>query len=60
MTDTNSWLAQRHTEMHSMRLEIAALEAQTDDTTAVRGAGVLGRTGYQLTPTTADTEGHGL
>jgi hypothetical protein len=31
-----------------MRLEIAALQAQSDNsTTAVRGAGVLGRDGYQ-------------
>jgi hypothetical protein len=48
MSDSNIWLEQRHAEIRSMRLEISALEAVGDDT-AVRGAGVCGRAGYQDT-----------
>ncbi len=47
MSDTNIWLEQRLAEVRSMRLEIAALKAQPDDTGVVRGAGVCGRPGYQ-------------
>jgi hypothetical protein len=37
-----------------MRLEITALTAQPpDDDTAIRGAGVLGRAGYQTQPVDA-------
>lgn len=51
MSENNVWLEQRQAEIRSMRLEIAALEAQPDhDTSAVRGAGVLGRGGYQPGP----------
>jgi integrase len=49
MSDTNIWLEQRHAEIRSMRLEISALEALTDDTAVVRGPGVCGRAGYQDT-----------
>ncbi|MFC7986364.1 hypothetical protein [Streptomyces sp. NPDC057336] len=48
MSGTNIWMEQRGVEIRSMQLEILALEAQpADSTTVVRGAGVLGRTGYQ-------------
>jgi hypothetical protein len=47
MSDSNIWLEQRHAEIRSMRLEIAALEALGDDTAVVRGPGVCGRAGYQ-------------
>ncbi|MFD0271740.1 tyrosine-type recombinase/integrase [Streptomyces sp. NPDC127106] len=48
MSEANVWLEQRNAEIRSMQLEIVALDAQpTDSTTVVRGAGVLGRTGYQ-------------
>jgi hypothetical protein len=50
MSERNIWLAQRLTEIRSMRLEIAALQAQPDDT-SIRGAGVCGRPGYQHVPT---------
>jgi hypothetical protein len=40
----------RLAETRSMRLEIAALEAQSDDTSVVRGAGVCGGPGDQNTP----------
>ena len=51
MGERNVWLEQRLAEVRSMRLEITALEAQPDgDTTAVRGAGVCGRPGYQPGP----------
>lgn len=51
MSENNVWLEQRQAEIRSMRLEIATLEAQPDqDTSAVRGAGVLGRSGYQPGP----------
>jgi hypothetical protein len=50
MSESNIWLEQRLTEVRSMRLEIAALETQPDDTGVVRGAGVCGRPGYQNTP----------
>jgi integrase len=51
MSERNVWLEQRLTEVRSMRLEITALEAQPGgDTTAVRGAGVCGRPGYQPGP----------
>jgi len=50
MSEGNIWLEQRLTEMRSMRLEIAALEAQSDDTSVVRGPGVCGRPGYQNAP----------
>jgi hypothetical protein len=56
MSQTNIWLEQRITELRSMRLEIAALEAQADDITVVRGAGVLGRTGYQPAQPTGAVE----
>ena len=49
MSDTNIWLEQRYAEIRSMRLEISALEALSDDTAAVRGPGVCGRAGYQDT-----------
>ncbi|MFF0415581.1 hypothetical protein ACFYUY_34775 [Kitasatospora sp. NPDC004745] len=50
MSAANVWLEQRNAEIRSMQLEIIALEAQSDGTAAVvRGAGVLGRTGYQQT-----------
>ncbi|MGO9081227.1 MAG: tyrosine-type recombinase/integrase [Streptosporangiaceae bacterium] len=55
MSERNVWLEQRLAEVRSMRLEIAALEAQPgSDTSAVRGAGVCGRPGYQaaLVPVT--------
>ncbi len=48
MGPRNVWLEQRDTEIRSMRLEIQALGAQSsDDGAVIRGAGVLGRTGYQ-------------
>ena len=47
MTETNIWLEQRIAEVRSMRLEISALEALTDDTAVLRGPGVCGRPGYQ-------------
>jgi len=48
MSPTNVWLEQRHAEIRSMRLEITALNAQPPgEGTAIRGAGVLGRAGYQ-------------
>lgn len=48
MSPNNVWLEQRTAEVRSMRLEITALEAQpANSTTAVRGAGVRGRAGYQ-------------
>ncbi|MFJ9566065.1 tyrosine-type recombinase/integrase [Streptomyces fuscichromogenes] len=48
MSEANVWLEQRNAEIRSMRLEITALDAQpTDSTAAIRGAGVLGRGGYQ-------------
>ncbi len=50
MSGNNVWLEQRLAELRSMRLEIAALEAQHGDTGAVRGAGVCGRPGYQPGP----------
>ncbi len=50
MSGNNVWLEQRLAELRSMRLEIAALEAQPGDTGAVRGAGVCGRPGYQPGP----------
>jgi hypothetical protein len=50
MSDSNVWLEQRHAEIRSMRLEITALDTQTDATTVIRGAGVLGRTSYQPIP----------
>ncbi|WP_126640954.1 tyrosine-type recombinase/integrase [Embleya hyalina] len=58
MTGANVWLEQRNAEIRSMQLEIVALEAQpTDSTAVVRGAGVLGRTGYQDTANTSDSQG---
>ncbi|WP_195911328.1 hypothetical protein [Streptomyces kaniharaensis] len=58
MSEANIWLEQRNAEIRSMQLEIVALEAQpADSTTVVRGAGVLGRTGYQNTATTPDSKG---
>jgi integrase len=51
MSENNVWLEQRLAETRSMHLEIAALEAQPDsDTSAVRSAGVCGRSGYQGGP----------
>ena len=50
MSPGNIWLEQRLTEIRSIRLEITALEAQAGGTSIVRGAGVLGRTGYQDSP----------
>jgi len=50
MGERNVWLEQRLAELRSMRLEIAALEAEPGDTGAVRGAGVCGRPGYQPGP----------
>jgi integrase len=51
MSESNVWLEQRLTELRSMRLEIAALDAQPDDEPRiVRGAGVCGRPGYQDGP----------
>ena len=51
MSDGNVWLEQRLAEERSMLLEISALEAQPDeDTRAIRGAGVCGRSGYSSTP----------
>ena len=51
MSENNVWLEQRLAEVRSMRLEIAALQAQpAGDTGAVRGAGVCGRPGYQPGP----------
>jgi len=47
MSDTNIWLEQRLAEIRSMRLEISALQALGDDTSALRGPGVCGRSGYQ-------------
>ncbi|MFE5586997.1 hypothetical protein [Kitasatospora sp. NPDC056531] len=58
MSAANVWLEQRNAEIRSMQLEIIALEAQPDGSTAVvRGAGVLGRTGYQNTTNTPDCKG---
>jgi integrase len=50
MSEGNVWLEQRLAERRSMCLEIAALQAQPDDTNLVRGAGVCGRSGYQNAP----------
>jgi hypothetical protein len=50
MSERNIWLEQRLTEIRSMRLEIAALQAQPDGTSIIRGAGVCGRPGYQNAP----------
>jgi hypothetical protein len=51
MSENNIWLEQRLSEVRSMGLEIAALDAQpAGATTAVRGAGVCGRPGYQPGP----------
>ena len=50
MGERNVWLEQRLAELRSMRLEIAALEAEPGGTGAVRGAGVCGRPGYQPGP----------
>jgi integrase len=51
MSERNVWLEQRMAEVRSMRLEIAALQAQpAGDTSAVRGAGVCGRPGYRSGP----------
>jgi len=50
MSDNNIWLEQRLAEVRSMRLEIEALEAQPDQGSAVRGAGVCGRSAYQPGP----------
>jgi integrase len=51
MSERNVWLEQRLAEVRSMRLEITALQAQPDSgTSAVRGAGVCGRPGYQPGP----------
>ncbi len=47
MSDSNIWLEQRLAEVRSMRLEIAALQAQAGDSAIIRGAGVFGRPGYQ-------------
>lgn len=48
MSERNGWLEQRQAEVRSMRLEITALQAQpADSCDAIRGAGVLGRAGYQ-------------
>ncbi|MFF4353851.1 hypothetical protein [Streptomyces sp. NPDC001530] len=58
MSGTNVWMEQRNAEIRSMQLEIVALEAQpTDSTAVVRGAGVLGRTGYQDAANTSDSKG---
>ncbi|MFE4825101.1 tyrosine-type recombinase/integrase [Streptomyces sp. NPDC056704] len=58
MTGTNVWMEQRDAEIRSMQLEILALEAQpADSTTVVRGAGVLGRTGYQDAAGASDSKG---
>jgi len=57
MSENNIWLEQRLAEIRSMRLEIEALEAQPDGTSAVRGAGVCGRTGYQPGPVTVTITG---
>jgi integrase len=57
MSERNVWLEQRQAEVRSMRLEITALQAQpADSCDAIRGAGVLGRAGYQppAPPDTAD------
>jgi hypothetical protein len=52
MSPNNIWLEQRNAEIRSMRLEVTALQAQSDDsTTVVRGVSVLGRSGYQNDPT---------
>jgi integrase len=51
MSPSNIWLEQRNAEIRSMRLEIQALNTQgAEDGAAIRGAGVLGRTGYQDQP----------
>lgn len=51
MSENNIWLEQRRIELRSMQLEIEALQAQPDNSTAaVRGAGVAGRPGYQPGP----------
>ncbi|WP_329585470.1 hypothetical protein OG298_41340 [Streptomyces sp. NBC_01005] len=58
MNGTNVWMEQRNAEIRSMQLEILALEAQpANSTTAVRGAGVLGRTGYQDAAGASDSKG---
>ncbi len=50
MSENNVWLEQRLAETRST-WKIAALEAQPDsDTSVVRGTGVCGRSGYQVTP----------
>ena len=50
MSEGNIWLEQRLAEVRSMRLEIAALEAQPGDASIIRGSGVCGRSGYQGKP----------
>ncbi|MGW4048574.1 AlbA family DNA-binding domain-containing protein [Streptomyces sp. NPDC004721] len=58
MSEANVWLEQRNAEIRSMQREITALEAQPADSSAVvRGAGVLGRTGYQNITNTPDNKG---
>lgn len=56
MSGANVWLEQRNAEIGSMQLEITALQVQpVDSTTVVRGAGVLGRTGYQDATDSSDS-----
>ncbi|MFK8909401.1 hypothetical protein [Streptomyces sp. YS-3] len=58
MNEAKVWLEQRNAENRSMQLEITALEAQPDDSVAVvRGAGVLGSTGYQNTTKSPEHKG---
>jgi integrase len=58
MSERNVWLEQRLAGVRSMRLEITALQAQPDGgSSAVRGAGVCGRPGYQPGPVSVTLTG---
>jgi hypothetical protein len=58
MSEANVWLELRNAEIRSMRLEITALQAQpADSTAAIRGAGVLGRDGYQNNANSTGSQG---
>lgn len=60
MGETNVWLSQRLVEIDAMRREIAALEGQPEGgSSAVRGVGVLGRSGYQAVPVRVAPPGPG-
>lgn len=52
MTPDNVWLEQRTEETRALERIIAALESDVAAPSAVRGAGVTGRAGYQFLPLT--------